>query len=199
MQAAILAMVPDSTIVNLLTLIGFVASFGMLLGFWGVKEVTSDAGTEGYLRKIGLLFLTVALAVRTVSVAMSFLTAVTLDYSPAEAIASGEAVTTAIMFTVIGGSIGVFATILALVGVSFFAVSLMNTNLIGADKPLAVVLGVAPAVVGSFLLFIATFIESSVFTLYVLGNLAVFVQVAWVILLGVAFIRKSDSLAPAGA
>lgn len=199
MQAAIQAMVPDSTLVSLLTYIGFAASFGMLLGFWGVKEVLCDTGNERYLRKVGLLFLTVALAVRTVSLAMSFLTSVTLTYSPAEGIASGESITTAVMFTVIGGAIGLFATVLALVGVALFAVSLMNADLIGADKPLAIWLGVAPAIVGSFLLFIATFIEGSIFTLYLMGNLTVFVQVAWVVLLGVAFIRKSDSLAAAGA
>lgn len=195
MQAAIQAMVPDSTQVSLLTYIGFIAAFGMLLGFWGVKEVLGDTGSEGYLRKIGLLFLTIALAVRTVSLAMSFLTSVTLSYSPAEGIASGESIATAVIFTVIGGAVGLFATVLALVGVAFWAVSLMNVDLIGPDKPLAIWLGVAPAIVGSFLLFIATFIEGSIFTLYLLGNLTVFVQVAWVILLGIAFIRKSDSLA----
>lgn len=195
MVAAIQAMVPDSTQVSLLTYIGFVAAFGMLLGFWGVKEVIGDTGSEGYLRKIGLLFLTIALSVRTVSLAMSFLTSVTLSYSPAEGIASGESINTAITFTVIGGAVGLFATVLALVGVAFLAVSLMNADLIGADKPLAIWLGVAPAIVGSFFLFIATFIEGSIFTLYLLGNLTVFIQVVWVVLLGVAFIRKADSLA----
>jgi len=197
MQAAIQGMVPDSTLVSLLTHIGFVAAFGMLLGLWGVREVIGGTGSEGYLRKAGLLFLTIALAVRTVSLAMSFLTSVTLSYSPAEGIASGESIASAITFTVIGGAVGLFATVLALVGVAFWAVSLMNTDLIGADKPLAIWLGVAPAIVGSFLLFIATFIEGSIFTLYLLGNLTVFLQVAWVVLVGVAFIRKSDSLAAA--
>ena len=197
MQAAIQGMVPDSTLVALLTYIGFVAAFGMLLGLWGVKEVIGGTGSEGYLRKAGLLLLTIALAVRTVSLAMSFLTSVTLSYSPAEGIASGESIASAITFTVIGGAVGLFATVLALVGVALFAMSLMNTDLIGADKPLAIWLGVAPAIVGSFLLFIATFIEGSIFTLYLLGNLTVFVQVAWVVLLGIAFIRKSDSLAAA--
>ena len=188
-------MVPDSTLVSLLTYIGFVAAFGMLLGFWGVKEVIGSSGNEGYLRKVGLLLLTIALAVRTVSLAMSFLTSVTLSYSPAEGIASGESIASAITFTVIGGAVGLFATVLALVAVAFLALSLMNADLIGADKPLAIWLGVAPAIVGSFLLFIATFIEGSVFTLYLLGNLTVFIQVVWVVLLGIAFIRKSDSLA----
>ncbi|MYF84538.1 MAG: hypothetical protein F4176_10670 [Acidimicrobiia bacterium] len=197
MQAAIQAMVPDSTLIRLLTYIGFVAAFGMLLGFWGVNEVIGGTGNEGYLRKVGLLLLTIALAVRTVSLAMSFLTSVTLSYSPAEGIASGESIASAITFTVIGGAVGLFATVLALVGVAFWAVSLMNADLIGADKPLAIWLGVAPAIVGSFLLFVATFIEGSIFTLYLLGNLTVFVQVAWVVLVGVAFIRKSDSLVTA--
>ena len=142
---------------SLLTYIGFVAACGMLLGLWGVKEVINDARNEGYLRKVGLLLLTIALAVLTVSLAMSFLTSVTLSYSPAEAIASGESINTAVMLTVIGGAIGLFATVLALVGVALFAVSLMNADLMGAEKSLAIWLGVAPAIVGSFLLFIATF------------------------------------------
>lgn len=190
-----MAILPNSTQSTLLTNIGFIASFGLLLGFWGLKEVMADEGGQPYLRKIGLLLLTVALAVRTTSLAANFLTSVTLSYSPAEAIASGEAVDTAVMFMVIGGAIGIFATILAVAGTAFFAVSLMNADLIGADKPLAIWLGVAPAVVASVILLIATFFEGAVFTLFLLGNLAVFVQVAWVILLGVALVRKSDSLA----
>ncbi len=197
MQAAILATVPDSTLATLLTLIGFVASFGLLLGLWGVNEVMSDAGGQGILRRAGLLLLTVGLAVRTASLALSFLTSVTLSYSPSEAIASGEAVSAAVTFTVIGGALGIFTTVLVVVGVAFFALSLTNADLIGADKPLAIWLGVAPAVVASFLLLLATFVEGAVFTLYLLGNIIVFVQIAWVVLLGVAFIRKSDSLAAA--
>jgi len=195
MQAAILATVPDSTLATLLTLIGFVASFGLLLGLWGVNEVMSDAGGQGILRRAGLLLLTVGLAVRTASLALSFLTSVTLSYSPSEAIESGEAISSAVTFMVIGGALGIFATVLVLVGVAFFALSLTNVDLIGADRPLAIWLGVAPAVVGSFLLLLATFVEDAVFTLYLLGNITVFVQIVWVVLLGVAFIRKSDSLA----
>lgn len=194
MQAAILSLLPNSSLATFLTVIGFVASFGLLLGLWGVREVMADTGDKGLLRSIGFLFLTVALAVRTASFALSYLTTVTLSYSPSEAIESGEAVTTAVMFMVIGGSIGIFATVLALVGVAFFAVSLTKADLIGADRPLAIWLGVAPAIVGSVLLLTATFIESSVFVLYLLGNITVFFQVAWVILLGIAFIRKGDSL-----
>lgn len=195
MQAAILSLLPNSSLATFLTVIGFIASFGLFLGLWGVREVMPDTGDEGLLTKIGILLLTIALAVRTASFALSYLTTVTLSYSPSEAIESGEAVTTAVMFMVIGGSIGVFATILTLVGVAFFAASLTKVDLIGADRPLAVWLGMAPAIVGSVLLLAATFIESIVFTLYLLGNVTVFVQVAWVIMLGIAFIRKSDSIA----
>ena len=184
MQAAILSTLPNSTLATLLTIIGFIASFGLLVGLWGVKEVMGDTEGQGILRRVGLLFLTVALAVRTAAFALSFLMSVTLSYSPPEAIASGDAVTTAVMFMVIGGALGIFATVLALVGVAFFALSLMNADLIGADKPLAIWLGVVPAIVGSFLLLVAIVVEGGVFALYLLGNLAVFVQVAWVILVG---------------
>ena len=199
MQAAILAIAPNSTFVNLMIDIGFIASFGLLVGLWGVKEVMGDIGGQGYLRKLGMLFLMVGLAVRTAAFAMSYLMSVTLSFSPPEAMTSGATVETAIMFMVMGGALGVFAIILTLVGVAFFAVSLMDNEILGGNRLLALVLGVAPAVVGSILLLLATFLEDSVFTLYLLGNLAVFVQVAWVILLGVTLIRKSDSLAAASA
>jgi len=199
MQAVILDTLPNSMLVNLLVVIGFIASFGLLLGLWGVKEVMGDTGGQGYLRKIGLLFLMVALGVRTTAFAVTYLMSVTLSYSPPEAIESGASLETAIMFMVIGGAIGIFATILALVGVACFGLSLMNANLLGADKPLALILAVAPAVVGSVLLLLASFVEGGIFTLYLLGNLSVFLQVIWVVLLGVALIRKSDSLAAVSA
>ncbi len=194
MQEAILGMAPHSTLVTLLVDVGFIASFGLLVGFWGLKEVMGDSGSEGYLRKLGMLFLIIGLSVRTAGFAMNFLMSVTLGYTPAEAL-TGDALDTAVVFMVIGGSLGIFATILILVGVAFFAVSLMNVRLLGADRLLAQLLGVAPAIVGSLLLLLATLLEDSVFTLYLLGNVAVFFQIAWVILLGVALIRKSDSLA----
>jgi hypothetical protein len=199
MVAAVESLLPNSSLANLLTILAFIASFGLLLGFWCVKEVMGDADSDGYLRRIGLLFLTIALAVRTVSLGLSYLTAASLSYSPPEFIESGAAVLTAITFAVIGGSISVFATVLALVGVAFFAVSLKKADLVGADRPLAIWLGVTPAIVGSFLLLVAIFFQGSVFVLYLLGNLTVLVQVVWVILLGIALIRKSDSLAAAGA
>ena len=195
MQAVIMAILPNSSQSTILTSIAFIASFGLLLGFWGLKEVMTDRGGQGYLRKIGLLLLTVALAVRAASLAANFLTSVTLSYSPPEAITSGEAVNTAVMFLVIGGAIGIFATIITITGTAFMAISLMNADLIGADKPLAILLGVVPAVVASVILLNATLFEDAIFTLFLLGNLVVFVQVAWVILLGVALVRKSDSLA----
>ncbi|MDE0169418.1 MAG: hypothetical protein OXS29_07865 [bacterium] len=194
MQEAILGIAPHSTLVNLLVDLGFVASFGLLVGFWGLKEVMGDSGSQGYLRKLGMLFLMIGLSVRTGAFAMNFLMSVTLSYTPAEAL-TGEALNTAVMFMVMGGALGVFATILTLVGVAFFAGSLMNVHLLGADRLLARLLGVAPAIVGSLLLLLATFREDSVFTLYLLGNAAVFFQIAWVIMVGVALIRKSDSLA----
>ena len=194
MQEAILGMAPHSTLVNLLVDIGFIASFGLLVGFWGLKEVMGDGGSQGYLRKLGVLFLMIGLSVRTAGFAMNFLMSVTLGYSPVESLTE-ETLSTAIMFMVIGGALGIFATILTLVGVAFFAGSLMNVHLIGADRLLARLLGVAPAIVGSLLLLLATLLDDSVFTLYLLGNVAVFFQIAWVILLGVALIRKSDSLA----
>ena len=200
MQEAVLSMAPHGTLINLLVDIGFIASFGLLIGFWGVKELLGDRGGQGYLRKLGMLFLMIALSVRSAAFAMNFLMSVTFGYLPAEDLPSSpETLNTAVMFLVMGGALGVFATILTLVGVAFFAVSLMNENLIGADKLLAWLLGVAPAVIGSTLLLLATLMGDSVFILYLLGNLTVFGQVLWTILVGIALIRKSESLTTATA
>ena len=198
MQDAVLGMAPHGTLINLLVDIGFIASFGLFIGFWGVKELMGDRGGQGYLRKLGLLFLVIALSVRSTAFAMNFLMSTTISYLPAGALeASKDTLDTAVMFLVMGGSLGVFATILTLVGVAFFAMSLMNEKLIGADKLLALLLGVVPAVVGSSLLLLATLIEDQVFMLYLLGNFTVFGQVLWTVLLGIGLMKKSNSLATA--
>ena len=196
-QAALQAVVRDlaanDRLFHLLIDVEFLASFGLLLGFCGVTRLLGDTDGRGHLRKMGLLFFVVALAVRTVGAAMGFLMGTVVTFTPAEALVE-DALDTAVMFLVMEGGLGVFATILILVGGAFFAVSLMNANLLGADRLLARLMGIAPAVLGSLLLLLAPFFEDSIFGLYLAGNVVTLVQVAWMILLGAALIRKSHTL-----
>ena len=193
MQAVVKDLLGNSTLLQVIVDIEFLASFGLLLGFWGVTRVMGDTDGQGHLRKMGLLIFVVALAIRTAGAAMGFLLGTVGAFTPAEAL-TGGALDTAVMFFVMEGAFGVFATILILVGGSLFAGSLMDANLLGADRTLAIWMGIAPAVVGSALLMLAPLMENAIFGLYLAGNLVTLVQVAWMILLGLALVRKSDTL-----
>jgi hypothetical protein len=193
MQVAVRDLLDNTTLFHVLIDIEFLAAFGVLLGFWAVTRILGDTDGRGHLRKMGMLFFVVALALRSASTAMGFLLATVVGFTPSEAL-TGDALDTAVMFLVMEGALGVFATILILVGGAFFAGSLMNANLIGADRQLAVFMGIAPAIVGCFLLLLAPLVEGSVFGLYLAGNVVTLIQVLWMIMLGVAFLRKSDTL-----
>ena len=193
MQSVVTDLLGNSTLLHVIIDIEFLASFGLLLGFWGVTRLMGNTDGQEHLRKMGMLIFVVALAIRTAGAAIGFLLGTVGTFTPAEALVGG-ALDTAVMFFVIEGAMGVFATILILVGGAFFAGSLMDANLLGADRMLAIWMGIAPAVVGSFLLMLAPLIEDSIFGLYMAGNLVTLVQVAWMILLGAALVRKSDTL-----
>jgi len=189
-------MVQDSaanpTMVHLLVDVEFFAALGLLLGFWGVSRVMGDTDKRGFLRKYGMLLFGVAIAVRTAGVAMGFVMALITSY-----IAPGAppgALDTAVMFLVMEGALAVFATILIVLGIALFAVSMTDTGLIGADKPLAYLLAVIPAVVATILLLMAPLVEGNLIAMYAAGNVASLIPVAWMVLLGLAFIRKSDAL-----
>ena len=198
MQAGVFDAAGSGTLHRLMVDIGFIAAFGLLIGFWALDRVMGDTDGRGHLRKIGMIFLTVALGVRTAAFAMGFLLGTTVAFLPREAL-EGSALDTAVMFLVMEGSLAIFATILVLVGAAFFAVSLMNANLLGPDKLLNGLMGVVPAVVGSALLLVAPLAPDAIFGLVIAGNLVTMVQVAWIILLGVALVRKSDSFTAVNA
>lgn len=196
-QAALQSVVRDlsgnTTMFHVMVDIEFIAAFGLLLGFWAVTRIMGDTDGRGHLRKMGLLIFVVALAVRTASAAMGFLLGTVVGFTPADAL-TGDALDTAVMFFVMEGALGVFATILILVGGALFAASLMDADLIGADRTLARLMGIAPAIVGCFLLLLAPLMENGVFGLYLAGNLITLIQVVWMILLGAALLRKADTL-----
>lgn len=197
MQEGVQSAATNSALLQLLIDIGFIASPGLLFGFWCVHRFMSDTDGRAHLRKAGLMILTVALAVRTVSFGMGLLLATTVKFSPPGALEGGGALDTAVMFLVMEGSFLVFATILNLAGVALFATSVMNADLMGSNNLLTGLLVIAPAVVASFLLLVAPFLENSIFVVYVIGNMVALVQVIWIIVFGAVLIRKSGSLAVA--
>ena len=193
MQAGVHSAASNGTFVQLLVDVGFIASFGLLFGFWCVSRFMSDDDGRAHLRKAGLMILGVALAVRTASFAMGLLLATTINFAPAGALDAGPGLDTAVMFLVMEGAFSVFATILNLAGVALFATSVMNAGLMGSNNLLTGLLVIGPAVVGSFLLLIAPLLSSGIFTVFLIGNLVALVQVIWIIVFGAVLIRKSGS------
>lgn len=184
----------DSTgLVHVLIDIEFAATFGLLLGFWGVSRIMGDAGGRGHLRKMGMLLFGVAVAVRTVGAGMGYLMASVVAYVPPEALA-GPALETAVQFAVMEGAMGIFATMLIVVGIALFAISMVGTGLLGRDRMLATLLAVIPAVLSVAFLILAPLFEDSIFTLYLAGNLIGLIPVAYMVVLGVALLRKGDAL-----
>lgn len=194
MQSGVHSAAENGTLLQLLVEVGFIASFGLLFGFWFLNRLMGDSDGRGHRRKIGLMILGVALAVRTASFAMGFLLATTVNYAPSGALDSGSGLDTAVMFLVMEGSLAIFATILNLVGVAFFVSSVTNASLLGSNRVLNGLIAIAPAVVAPFLLLLAPFLGDGIFTVYVTGNVIALVQVAWIIVLGAALVKKSGSL-----
>lgn len=194
MQAGVHSAAENGTLFQLLVEVGFVVSFGLLIGFWFFNRLMGDSDGRVHLRRIGLMILAVALAVRTAAFAMGFLLGTTIIYAPAGALDAGPGLDTAVMFLVMEGSLGVFATILNLVGVAYFVSSVINAKLLGSSRTLNRLMATGPAVVAPFLLLLAPLLGDGIFTFYVIGNVVTLVQVAWIILLGAALIRKSGSL-----
>ncbi len=193
LQEAVRSTADAGSLVQFMIDVRFVAAFGLLLGFWGVARIMKGDG-RGHLRQMGMLFLTVALAVRAASFGMGLLLSTTVNFSPSSAFDSGDTLDTAVMFLVMEGALAVAGVILTLVGVAFFAVSMTTANLVGSDRVLAVWLGIAPAVVGVIALLLAPYTEDGIFVLYAIGNLVVVVQILWAVLVGAALIRKNESL-----
>ena len=197
MQAGVQSAASNGTFVQLLVDVGFIASFGLLFGFWCVDRFMSSDDGRAHLRKAGLMILGIALAVRTASFAMGLLLATTINFAPAGALDAGTGLDTAVMFLVMEGSFSVFATILNLAGVALFATSVMNAGLMGSNNLLTGLLVIVPAVVGPFLLLLAPFLDNGIFAVFRVGNLVALVQVLWIVVVGAVLINKSDSLAMA--
>jgi hypothetical protein len=64
MQSGVHSAASNGTFVQLLVDVGFIASFGLLFGFWCVDRFMSSEDGRAHLRKAGLMILGIALAVR---------------------------------------------------------------------------------------------------------------------------------------
>ena len=80
------------------------------------------------------------------------------------------------------------------VGVALFGLSLVHAGLIGADKPVAILLAILPTIDAVVRLLIGPHAHGSILAFYLTGSLLALVPVVWTTLLGAALIRKSDTL-----
>lgn len=79
-----------------------------------------------------------------------------------------------------------------MIGVGRFALGSMNVRLLGPDRAVATVLGVKPGILGACLLLIALLGGGDVIRLYQAGSGILLLQVAWVFLIGLVFIRMEQ-------
>lgn len=193
MQSGVQSAAVSPTMFQLVVDIGFIASLALLPGFWTYSHLMGDSDGRAILRKIGLLFLTVSLAVRTAAFASGFLLATIFQFVPSVSLDAGPTLDSAVMFLVTEGALSIFGTMFALLGTAFFAVTVMHSDLLGSSKWLTGLMGVAPVVVAPVLFLASPFFGEGIFVTYVVANVIALVQVIWIILLGAALLRKRDS------
>ena len=193
MQAGVQAAAGNPALFQLVVDVGFIASLALLPGFWAYSHLMGDSDGRALLRKVGLLFLTVALAVRTAAFASGFLLATIFQFVPSEALESGPTLDSAVMFLVTEGALSIFGTMFSVLGTAFFAITVMHARLLGSGKLLTGLMGVAPVAVVPVLFLISPFFGEGIFVTYVLANVVALVQVVWIIMFGAALLRKRDS------
>ena len=191
MNAVVEEVAAGSGVAHLSVEVGVFAAFAFLLGCFGVERLLRDGSWGEYLRKAGLLLILVAFTARLASFAMGHLVGNILTHG---GLGTGDAQESAALLIGVEGTLVLFYSLLFTTGIGFFGLSLMNANLIGADKVVAILFAIAPALIGVVMLLLGSHIHDGVLTFYLIGNLMLFVQVIWTTLLGAAFIRKSDSV-----
>lgn len=185
----------NSLLTHLTTSIGLFASCAFMLGMIGVERLLRDDSTAAYLRRTGLVVVALGVALQMASWATSHLTAIMITHTDDGMIGTTSAMDQGVIMVGLTGSFYLFATILTLVGLAIFGIGMMGVRLLGADRPLALLLAVIPGVAGVAFLVIGAHVHGSVIRLYLAGSLFLLLQVIWVFLLGLAFIRKSESIA----
>ncbi len=184
----------NSSLSHVVTNVGLLASCAFLLGMMGVERLLNDESGAGYLRRAGLVVIALGVSLQVASWAVSHLTAVMVTHIDDGMLDASTAMDQGIIAVSLTGSFYLFATLLTLVGVGVFGIGMMGVRLLGADRPLALLLSVIPGIAGVVFLVIGSHVHDSLIQVYLAGSLALLLQVVWVFLIGLAFIRKSDSI-----
>ena len=177
----------DSALSHLIADGGIFVSVAFLLGMIGMERVLQDGKSTDYLRQAGLVVLTVGLVAEVISWTFSHFLTTHLDR---EQQPSGVSE----LFTADGTLFVSFGISFSMIGVGLFALGTMNVRLLGPDRAVATVLGVIPAILGALLLLIALLGGGDVISLYQFGSGILLLQIVWVFLIGLAFIRMKQPL-----
>ena len=172
----------DSALSHLIADGGIFVSVAFLLGMIGMERVLRDGRSVAYLRQAGLVVLVLGLVSEVISWTFSHFLTTHLDR---EQQPSGVSE----LFATDGTLLVSFGISFSMIGVGMFALGTMNVRLLGPDRPVATVLGVIPGILGACLLLIALLGGGDVIGLYQVGSGILLLQVAWVFLIGLAFIR----------
>ena len=176
----------DSAMSHLIADGGIFVALAFLLGMIGMERVLQDGKSVAYLRQAGLVVLSLGLISEAISWTFTHLLTAHLDREQT----SG----TSELFTTDGTLLVSFGVSFTLIGVGLFALGTMDVRLLGPDRALATVLGVVPAILGACLLLIALLGGGDVIGLYQFGSGVLLLQVIWVFLIGLAFIRMKEPI-----
>jgi len=174
----------DSAMSHLIADGGIFVALAFLLGMIGMERVLQDGKSVAYLRQAGLVVLSLGLISEAISWTFTHLLTAHLDRE--------QPASTSELFSTDGTLLVSFGVSFTLIGVGLFALGTMDVRLLGPDRALATVLGVVPAILGACLLLIALLGGGDVIGLYQLGSGVLLLQVIWVFLIGLAFIRPKQ-------
>ena len=166
---------------------GIFVSLAFLLGMIGMERVIQDGKSTTYVRQAGLVVLLLGLVSEAISYTFIHLLPTHFEH---EQLPSGASE----LFTTDGTLLVSFGISFTLIGVGMFALGTMNLRLLGPDRALATVLGVIPGILGACLLLIALLGGGDVIGLYQIGTGMLLLQVLWVFLVGLAFIRMKQPI-----
>ena len=176
----------DSAMSHLIADGGIFVSLAFLLGIIGVERVLHDGKVVAYLRQAGLVVLSLGLVSEAIS--WTFTHLLTTHFDREQTLGTSE------LFSTDGTLLVSFGVSFTLIGVGMFALGTMDVRLLGPDRALATVLGVVPGILGAFLLLIALLGGGDVIGLYQFGSGLLLLQIIWVFLIGLAFIRMKQPI-----
>lgn len=177
----------DSAMSHLIADGGVFISLAFLLGMIGMERVLQEGKSTAYLRQAGLVVLSLGLVAEVITWIFSHL--LTTHFDRGQQTSGGSE-----LFTTDGTPLVSFGISFTLIGVGMFALGTMDIRFFGPDRVGAFVLGVVPGILGACLLLIALLGGGDVISLYQFGSAILILQVVWVFLIGLAFVRSSRSM-----